>query len=170
MARKQSGAKLDAASGPRKSWSNARTATFMATLRQTANVSAACRAADMTPAAAYKRRSLVPAFRAAWNDALCEGYATLEQLLLSQAIAELKPDDEAPAALPRLRLSERTIVSLLSLHRQTVRDLRAGQRADAGASPENEDEARAELEATLGMMRDRLAVAEADGDAGGDDA
>lgn len=161
MARQKKQAPGEPAPIPRKSWSNTRTATFMTTLRQTANVSAACRAADMTPAAAYKRRSLVPAFRAAWNDALCEGYATLEQLLLSHAIAELTPDEALQAAQPRLRLSERTIVSLLSLHRQTVRDLRAGQRAEAGASVDDEEDARAALEATLGMMRDRLAADDA---------
>ena len=46
----------------------------------------------MSTVAAYNRRRLWPAFAAAWDEALAEGYVRIETLLIHAATATLDPE------------------------------------------------------------------------------
>ncbi|WP_375393235.1 hypothetical protein [uncultured Sphingomonas sp.] len=72
-------------------WSRAREELFLETLRATANVSAACRAAGVSNAAVYTRRARWPGFAAHWAEALEQGYHRLEALLVENATIVLDP-------------------------------------------------------------------------------
>ena len=67
-------------------WTARRRATFLETLRQSANVSDAARRAGLSRGAAYSLRAVDPAFRAAWDDALEEALDALEAELRRRAI------------------------------------------------------------------------------------
>ncbi len=73
-------------------WSVAGERAFLAELTATANVKAAARAAGVSAQAAYNRRRQWPAFAAAWDAALAEGYARIEMLLVCAATATLDPE------------------------------------------------------------------------------
>lgn len=65
---------------------------FLAELTATANVTAAARAAGVTPGAVYNRRKNWPAFAEQWRLALAEGYVRLETLLIHAATVTLDPE------------------------------------------------------------------------------
>ncbi len=67
-------------------WTPVRRKKFLETLANTCNVSAACHAAGMSSGAIYPLRQRDAAFRAAWGDALREGYFRLETAMLDRAI------------------------------------------------------------------------------------
>lgn len=67
---------------PVKLGKTAKRAAFFAALAETSNVSEAARRATMTVREAYQLRRRIPAFAAAWRDALIEGYELLELELL----------------------------------------------------------------------------------------
>lgn len=150
-------------------WTKARRALFLGELAQTANVRLAVKAAGLSEAAAYALRKRDAGFAIAWGEALCEGYGRLEMLMLERAIADMAGDDvpmiEGSA---RTRMSERTMLTLLAQHRQTVRELREAQRRDPAAStdPDSDAAIRARILATLDEMHERLIA----GDPGDDDA
>ncbi len=136
------------------SWTVRKRAAFLAELAATANVRAAARAAKMSEQGAYQLRKRDTGFAIAWGTALCEGYAKLEMLMLERAIAGMAGDDVPTSDSARaVTLSERTILSLLTHHRQTVRGLRA-----ADATPERGDDldARAQIADRLDTMHARL--------------
>jgi len=60
--------------------------TFLATLRDTCNVSASARAARISRTAAYEWRGADPAFAAAWKEAEEEAIDTLEQVARDRAV------------------------------------------------------------------------------------
>lgn len=70
----------------RVAWSAKREAVFLATLAETGNVLGAARASGLSSANVYKRRERSAAFRAAWAEALREGYVRLETHLLQRAL------------------------------------------------------------------------------------
>lgn len=70
----------------RVAWSAKREAVFLATLAETGNVLGAARASGLSSANVYKRRERSAAFRAAWAEALREGYVRLETQLLQRAL------------------------------------------------------------------------------------
>jgi len=72
--------------GSRRSWTKRRRRAFLETLRETANVSAAARAAGMARASAYGLRKREPEFREAWDDALEEALDDLEAELRRRAL------------------------------------------------------------------------------------
>ena len=87
-------------------------ARFLNHLAATCNVKAAARAAEVASISVYRARRRDPAFARAWQLALAEGYARLEEALLAKALAPLSeeidpafdmaPDPEQPGnAAPR---------------------------------------------------------------------
>lgn len=60
--------------------------TFFATLADTCNVVRSARAAGFTPNWAYRKRKTDAAFRNGWAQAVREGYARLELVLLERAM------------------------------------------------------------------------------------
>ncbi len=77
MIRYDKGGKLIEARQRRDGWTPNRRRLFLEALANTCNVSAACRAAGMSSSAIYPLRQRDAAFRAAWADALREGYFRL---------------------------------------------------------------------------------------------
>ena len=67
-------------------WSEAMQARFLEVLRATANVSEASRACGMKFNGAYRLRARDPGFAAAWQEALEQGYAELEMMLIRQSL------------------------------------------------------------------------------------
>lgn len=105
-------------------WSSASEEAFLEELCASANVTAAAAAAGVSTTAAYARRRKWPAFAAAWAEAIAEGYARLELLMLHAATATLAPPAARPpgGAPPAMTIDQ--IANLLRLHR-------AGQRGGA---------------------------------------
>lgn len=145
-------------------WTVTRRNDFLAALAQTANVRLAVRSVGMSEPGAYKLRQRDAAFAKAWGEALCEGYEKLEMLMLRRGLAGLDgdvidPGDGSKAAA----LSERSVISLLNHHRQSVREIReaAARQAERGLAGEGAD-ARARLEAKLAQMHARMASGDDD--------
>ena len=96
--------------------------TFFATLAETCNVVRAAKAANINKSWAYRRRRRDAGFRNAWADAVREGYAKLELVLLERAIKG------TPRPVFRKDGSERIIreystalaVALLKRHAETA--------------------------------------------------
>lgn len=143
-----------------KDWTKAKQDKFLATLAQTANVTASARAVRFREAAAYDFRRRSPAFRVAWHEALCEGYARLELMMLERAMAALRPAAEGDVADPaRSKVEEysnKLAIGLLSAHRATVR----GERAAAPAGLRKSIDAGVAVGEKLIRMREQ---AKADG-------
>lgn len=59
---------------------------FLATLADTCNVKASCKAAKISDTSIYYNRVHDPEFRREWQDALREGYSRLELAMLDRAI------------------------------------------------------------------------------------
>lgn len=72
----------------RKLFSRARQGVFLDALAETCNVHASARAAGVTAQCVYQRRRRDAGFRAAWGEALEQGYARLEAMLLAAAMGE----------------------------------------------------------------------------------
>jgi hypothetical protein len=66
-------------------WNSKRTELFLDHLAATSNVNEALAVSGMSPSSLYRHRRECPAFRAAWNEALDEGYSRLEAELLNRA-------------------------------------------------------------------------------------
>jgi hypothetical protein len=66
--------------------SNTQIDTFFATLTQTCNVVRSAKAAGFTANWAYRKRKFDAGFRKGWAEAVREGYARLELVLLERAI------------------------------------------------------------------------------------
>lgn len=151
-------------------WTAARRTAFLNELAQSANVRAAVRAAGLSEAAAYKLRKREPGFALAWAEALSDGYAKLELLMLERAILALGGAEAAGTPIApgdggaMMKLSDRTILSLLAQHRQAVRDYRdtASPRAAAASEGESDNAVRARMEGILAAMHERLMAGAAD--------
>jgi len=124
---------------------------FLEVLTATANVTAAARAAGVSKVAAYNRRKLWPAFAAAWDAAIAEGYVRLETLLIGAATATLEPAP-APAACEMPEMSVDQAMNLLRLHRASQRGGR-GQRYGWRRELPDIEEVRAEIERRLAALR-----------------
>ncbi|MGE4410965.1 MAG: hypothetical protein AB7D33_10395 [Sphingobium sp.] len=71
---------------PKHGWTQRRRARFLETLKATCNVKEACKVVNMGLSGAYELRKRDPGFAAEWAEALEQGYAELEMLLLRQSI------------------------------------------------------------------------------------
>lgn len=137
---------------------------FLAELAITSNVSAAARVAGVSSRAVYEARRTNAEFNRAWQQALCDGYDTLElDLLRRLREGELKP--RAGAKRGTRSFDNATAFRLLVAHRDSVareRALREDQDADAII---------ASINVKLELMRERSLAqrAESDSEGGGDD-
>lgn len=125
--------------GTPKNWR----ATFLATLADTSNISAAATAADISLSWVYKTRREDAEFRRRWFDALCEGYDNLEMELLHRLRMGESKDADAP------KFDNAIAFRLLTQHRDNVAKTKA-QRDD-----ESEEEIIASINAKLDAMRSR---------------
>ena len=136
-------------------WSLETQARFLEALAATCNVAKSLRAVGMKDSGVYKLRLKSPAFRAAWEVALREGYVRLELLMLERAINGTKKTlwhgkekiGEAVEHDSRLGLQ------LLQQH------ARLAKQPAAVETVESEDEIRAALKRTFAEMGARMEVA-----------
>jgi hypothetical protein len=85
----------------RKLFGERRQRRFLESLAATCNVTESAKAAGVVVNTVYNCRMKSPAFRAAWEQALEQGYARLEAAMLAQAAAAIDFDGgkEAPGRL-----------------------------------------------------------------------
>jgi hypothetical protein len=125
--------------------------TFIAHLAQSANVTAAAKAADVSTWTVYGERHKKPDFREQWHQALCEGYIRLETELLGEAL--VKPSAHTSATTLKSREQKyRLGTTLLKAHAASVK-------ADSGAvvpSAYEKARARDRILIKLKVMHDRL--------------
>jgi len=128
--------KLAPATARAPQWNEERRQTFLDTLAACSNVAASERAAGMMPGSAYRERRRSADFRAAWDEALCEGYTRLELVLLERAlggvVARTTKNDKGEEV--KEQFSDRLGMALLSAHRSTVTAARAARPAADGES------------------------------------
>lgn len=133
----------------RKSWTRERRERFLSELAETSNVTAAARAADMCPQAAYKLRDRDAGFYRAWIGALTEGYERLELALLERALHGLEVDVwyHGKKVGKDRKYSDTVALTLYRAHRETVK-----------GAPEAEDSEtiKARIAAKLSLMNRRL--------------
>ena len=98
-------------------WTAKVEAAFLAELTATANVSAAARAAGVTPQCVYMRRKLWPAFAAEWAAAVAEGWARIETLVVCAATTTLEPEPLPARAWEEPRMSMELAVKVWLTHR-----------------------------------------------------
>jgi hypothetical protein len=156
-------------------WSQEAEAAFLGELAATANVRAAAAAAGFSTPAIYKRRAAWPAFKAAWDAALDQGYARIEALLIAGACEALSGAeavaDAAPSpgglgeARPPAAMSVDQAMNLLRLHRASARG-GAPQRYDVNARPADMVAVRASILRKVAAIERADARATAAGEAG----
>ncbi len=127
---------------------------FFGSLSETANVAASARLAGISSNAVYAERRRSSAFRAAWSEALAEGYARLEADLLAEALRAVrgKPND---ITLKAQAQKQRLGTTLLSAHRASVRAYADAPRANATVDL---GVLKAQLILKLTQMRDRAGI------------
>ena len=89
---------------------------FFAHLSETANVSASARVAGISSSTVYAERRRSPQFKAAWSEALTEGYARLEADLLADAL-QTANGQTTDGTLKARAQKHRLGISLLGVHR-----------------------------------------------------
>jgi hypothetical protein len=136
-----------------KAWTRERRTLFLDTLASTSNVKAAARAAKLPEASAYRLRRQSTEFRAAWKEALSEGYAKLEHMMLERAMNALGAKTSADPAQSRIDdYSNKLAMSLLTAHRASAK----GERETlAPASRVKTGSAKSRLAARFADMRER---------------
>lgn len=125
--------------GAPKNWRT----TFLATLADTSNITAAAQTAEISLSWVYKTRREDPEFRRQWLDALCEGYDNLEMDLLLRLRSGESKDANAP------KFDNAVAFRLLMQHRENV------ARTKAQREEESEEEILASINAKLDAMRER---------------
>lgn len=154
----------------RRLWDEEVKQQFLDVLAATCNVRAAARAVAMTDRGAYGVRARDPAFAAAWNAALEQGYSELEMLLLRQSIhgstmTETVEDGEGRRKQVKTVHSypHGMAMQLLSAHRKSVEDVRAAQTGNQAGS----EQIRAEIQVKIAAMRARVVDDEPQDESGG---
>ncbi|GLT02896.1 hypothetical protein GCM10007897_43230 [Sphingobium jiangsuense] len=159
----------------RTRWTAKRQAQFIEELQASCNVMEAARRVGVHPGQIYAYRRRDPAFAAQWAEALEQGYAELEMLLLRQAIhgtetTETVEDGKGEGGRRTKRVHSfphAVALRLLLAHRGTVDAYRAekGRRADEG-EPGGAD-VRSEIQRRIAAMRPDAAGDAAGGDEAG---
>ena len=126
-----------------KRWSQEAEETFLEELAATCNVSASAEACGFSDTAIYKRRMRDPGFAAAWAQALEQGYAKLEAMLIENATESLRREPIA-GDRPPPAVGFNDGLNLLKLHRASVRG-GAPQRYGWRAAEPDIEEVRAEI-------------------------
>lgn len=149
----------------RRLWSDTVRQQFFDVLAATCNVQEACRIVAMTDTGAYKLRQRDPGFAAAWDEALEQGYAELEMLLLRHSLhgnTRTETVEDGKGELKQVKTVHSyphdMAVRLWMAHRKTVDAVRAGQ----GGTQAGSAEVRAEIQVKIAAMRARVEVDTAD--------
>ena len=106
---------------------------FLTELAITANITASLKFVGMSAAGLYMRRKRHPAFMAAWDCALSEGYARLEAEMLYEALhgVAVPVTTDGEVVIERRPAPPGIRLTLLKQHGQHVAAIRAEQRASA---------------------------------------
>lgn len=139
----------------RNGWTIKRRAQFLEVLQASCNVSEAARSIGLTPLSVYKVRRRDPVFAAQWAEALEQGYAELEMLLLRQSIHGSETtetlEDGGGAGARRTRkvhsFPHAIGLRLLLAHRETVDSFRQERGIDRPGSEEVQSEIRRRMAA-----------------------
>jgi hypothetical protein len=100
----------------RTRWTKERKAIFLEELGRNCNISAAERAAEVTPGSAWYERRIDPEFAEAWDAAYQHGYIILEQRLMELSLKQLKPDGAADAVQDSGHIDPSLAMRLLAAH------------------------------------------------------
>jgi len=162
-------------------WTDKSERIFLETLAATCNVRLSAATCGFSTVAVYKRRMRYPGFAALWAEAIEQGYARIEAMLVERAtdsVVRVKLDgDWDPAGEA---MSNADLMNLLKLHRGTARGGRAQNYGWASKPPDMEAvrkgimrkiEAIArhdEREEARAARREAREVEKAAGEAGGD--
>lgn len=103
-----------------QTWTKGCRESFLTRLAETSNVAASARTAKMPVGSVYALRRKSPEFRAAWAEALAEGYARLEASLLEAALKKVSGAVDVDE-LKRQAQGHRLGLSLLAQHRPSVK-------------------------------------------------
>jgi hypothetical protein len=87
--RLQSGGRLQLSAPRAREWTTKSERVFLDVLSATANARAAATAAGVSASGAWVRRRRVPAFAEAWDEAVADGHARLEMLMMERGTALL---------------------------------------------------------------------------------
>ena len=164
------GAKPKMKTGPRRVTA-AQDALFFATLGETCNVKQSARTAKISPQYCYDRRRRDAGFRRRWEEALGQGYAKLEMMLLERAmlgtekVTTTKGEDDTSIRTTVVKeYSNALAMSLLKMHRDSVGMASGGTGGARIAMPDEAAvaEARASIEAKLDLLARRAGCALAD--------
>ncbi len=171
MARKATGRGKRKASRRAPAWTEARRQAFLEALANSCNVSKACQEVGMHTGSVYRERQANAAFRAGWAQALSEGYARLELMLLRRAldgtVKEVRRGDGVTEKV--VEYCDRLALQLLKQHKD------AAERYQAAEARPDEDVAgvRSRIARKLDGVRRRLGLeddgGDKDGDEGGED-
>jgi hypothetical protein len=126
----------------RQFWTPRAEATFLEELASTANVTAAAQAAGFSTTAVYKRRMRDAGFAAAWAEAIEQGYARIEAMLIARAADILAREPVVGDDTRANEVASALALNLLRLHRASVRG-GAAQRFAHRELPPDMDEVRA---------------------------
>lgn len=142
-----------------KGWTAKKRAAFLDVLKGSCNVREAARIVAMSEGSAYDLRRRDPAFAAEWKEALEQGYAELEMLLLRQSIygaemVEIVDDGKNDGGVKTKKVHSyphAIALRLLLAHRETVNEYRNERGIDRPGS----ENVRAEIQDRLAEIRAR---------------
>ena len=143
-------AKLRQATG--RDWTKKKETNFLTVLAETCNVALACAEAGISISAAYRRRKVNAAFRAAWGEAIAIAYRRLELMLLERSFnGTEKVITRKDGSEERVREYPNNIaIQLLKLHKDTAEE------AEREHSPEAVEELREKLRRKLARLKTRM--------------
>ena len=137
-----------------KAWTKEKREIFLAELAASSNVTVSARAAKLPEASAYRLRRESAEFAAAWHEALCEGYAKLEHMMLARAMTAITKPATPDAAQTRMEeYSNKLAMGLLAAHRASAKGVAAlpSPRVRKSGSAKSRVEARfADMRARIG--------------------
>ena len=136
---------------PRR-WTQARQRLFPETLAQTSNVAASERKAKMPAGSAYRERRRSAEFEAQSREALSEGYARLEHIMLERAMQGVtRRVTKTENGNEIVEYSERMGMALLAAHRAVATGIaRVGNHAEAETAKERLARKLAEMNRRMG--------------------
>ena len=150
---------LRAARGTRKAkrkrvgFTRERKETFLSFFAATANAEASARAAGVADSTIYEHRRKDPLFRAAWYEALEEGYARVEALSVRWAEQALTIRPNARAAATARNMDPKVALAVLEAYRRN----RGARPGDILPRRSDIEQVRARIEQTmrtLGLIKD----------------
>jgi hypothetical protein len=137
----------------RNGFTKSRKEEFLAPFAATCNAKGSARAAGVAWTTVYQHRKSDPAFRAAWEEALDEGYARVEAELVRRSAIVPRVKADGKAARANAAIDPKVALAILESYRRN-----GGRRPGAILPrPYDMEEVRARLEAkmrALGMLGD----------------